>query len=316
MSYTHLSQTERYQISTMLNLNCSIFQIAQQLSRHESTIRREIKRNSGESGYRAIQAHVTSSVRSINCRNAARVPAYLWTRVEAFLSVQHSPEQIASYLPISHESIYQHIYRDRSCKLRRYLRCQKKKRRCYAGNRSQSSAPIAKRRGIELRPASVERRVRIGHWEADTIIGKGHQGAIVSLVERKSGFTLLKLVANKTAEVVSSAMIEMLKPFKHRVKTITSDNGCEFAMHETVDAALNCTSYFARPYASWQRGTNENTNGLVRQYVPKNRKFNTVSHKEIEMIQNRLNHRPRKRLGFNTPDNVFYTSINRRALRV
>jgi IS30 family transposase len=139
---------------------------------------------------------------------------------------------------------------------------------------------------------------------------------IVTLVERKSGFTLLKLLPNKTAEVVSAAMIELLMPFKHMVTTITSDNGSEFAMHEAVDAALGCTSYFARPYASWQRGTNENTNGLVRQYVPKSRKFNTVTNKEIEMIQNRLNHRPRKRLGFNTPDQVFYTSLNRRALRV
>jgi IS30 family transposase len=316
MRYTHLSQTERYQIYTMLNLNCRIIEIAQHLERHESTIRREILRNSGQSGYRAFQAHVMSSVRSIGSRNATRVPHILWPRVEAFLSVQHSPEQISSYLPISHESIYQHIYRDRSRRLRSFLRCQKKKRRCYAGNRSLSTGPIANRRGIELRPASVELRARIGHWEVDTIIGKGHKGVIVTLVERKSGFTLLKLLPNKTAPVVSAAMIELLMPFKHMVKTITSDNGCEFAMHEAVDAALGCTSYFARPYASWQRGTNENTNGLVRQYVPKSRKFNTVTGKEIEMIQNRLNHRPRKRLGFNTPDQVFYTSFDRRALRV
>ncbi len=315
MRYTHLSQFERYQISTMLRLNCRITQIAQHLERHESTIRREILRNSGESGYGALQAHVMSSVRSIGSRNATRVPSILWPRVEAFLSVQHSPEQISAYLPISHESIYQHIYRDRSLRLRSYLRCQKKKRRCYAGNRL-ASTPIGNRRGIELRPASVELRARIGHWEVDTIIGKGHKGVIVTLVERKSGFTLLKLLPNKTAEVVSAAMIELLMPLKHMVSTITSDNGCEFAMHEAVDAALACTSYFARPYASWQRGTNENTNGLVRQYVPKSRAFNTVSHQEIEMIQNRLNHRPRKRLGFNTPDRVFYTSFNRRALRV
>lgn len=316
MRYTHLSQFERYQISTMLRLNCRIAQIAQALERHESTIRREILRNSSASGYGAIQAHVISGVRSIGSRNATRVPQILWPRVEAFLSVQHSPEQISAYLPISHESIYQHIYRDRSLRLRSHLRCQKKKRRCYAGNRSPSSAPIGNRRGIELRPASVELRARIGHWEVDTIIGKGHKGVIVTLVERKSGFTLLKLLPNKTAEVVSAAMIELLMPLKHMVSTITSDNGCEFAMHEAVDAALGCTSYFARPYASWQRGTNENTNGLVRQYVPKARAFNTVSHPEIEMIQNRLNHRPRKRLGFNTPDRVFYTSFNRRALRV
>jgi IS30 family transposase len=134
--------------------------------------------------------------------------------------------------------------------------------------------------------------------------------------QAKSGFTMVKLLPNKTAEVVSTAMFELLMPFKHMVKTNTSDNGCEFAMHETVDAALGPISYIARPYASWQRGTNENTNGLVRQYVPKNRKFNTVTNKEIKIIQNRLNHRPRKRLGFNTPDLVFYTSFNRRALRV
>ena len=162
MSYTHLSQIERYQISTMLRLNCSISEIANELKRHASTIRREILRNSSESGYAALQAHVMSSVRSIGSRNAARVPQMLWSRVEAFLGVQHSPEQISAYLPISHESIYQHIYRDRSCKLRSHLRCQKRKRRRYAGNRSHSSAPIANRRGIELRPASVELILKSG----------------------------------------------------------------------------------------------------------------------------------------------------------
>lgn len=184
----------------------------QVIKHHESTIRREILRNRGESGYRAFQAHATSHVRSINSRNAASVPQVLWPRVKAFLRVQHSPEQISAYLPISHESIYRYIYRDRSCKLRSYLRSQKKKRRCYGANRSLSSAPIANRRGIELHPASVERRARIGHWEVDTIIGKGHKGAIVTLVERKSGFTLFKLVANKTARVVSAAMIALLMP--------------------------------------------------------------------------------------------------------
>jgi len=151
----------------------------------------------------------------------------------------------------------------------------------------------------------VETRSRVGDWEADTIIGKHHKMAIVSLVERKTGLTLIQKVARKTAEEVSGAMIRLMRPLKGHVMTITSDNGREFAGHEYVASALSADFYFAHPYASWERGTNENTNGLIRQYFPKDRDFRTITDEEIDTAMRRLNHRPRKRHGFKSPHEVF-----------
>ena len=173
------------------------------------------------------------------------------------------------------------------------LRYQKQRRKRYASGQNRRGK-IPDRRPISQRPASVESQCRIGHWEGNTLIGAGHQQAIVSLVERKSGFCLLAHVPRKTSEAVRDAIVQSLVPFKARVCTLTFDNGPEFARHREIDDALNFTSYFAEPYASWQRGTNENTNGLVRQYLPKSRPFNTVTDKELAMIMDRLNHRPRK----------------------
>jgi IS30 family transposase len=154
-----------------------------------------------------------------------------------------------------------------------------------------------------------------GAVQGDTLIGAGRRQAIVSLVERKSGFCLLAHVPRKTSEAVKDAIVRSLLPFKDRVKTLTFDNGLEFARHGAIDQALEATSYFADPYASWQRGSNENTNGLVRQYLPKSRPFDTVTDEELAMIMGRLNHRPRKRLNWKTPHQVFMQSFNRVALR-
>ena len=147
------------------------------------------------------------------------------------------------------------------------------------------------------------------------MIGAGHQQAIVTLVERKSGYAKLSKVANKSAELVSQAIEDNLKPLAVRVKTLTVDNGKEFAYHQKVDEALGIQTYFADPYCSWQRGSNENYNGLLRQYIPKKRRLETVTEEELAMIENRLNHRPRKRLGFKTPHEVFHASLNRVASR-
>lgn len=171
------------------------------------------------------------------------------------------------------------------------------------------------RRSISERPAAVETRHRVGHWEGDTIIGAGQQQAIVSLVERKSGYCLLAHVPRKTSVAVSKAIIKTLTPLQARVATLTFDNGLEFANHSAIVEALNSISYFADPYASWQRGSNENTNGMIRQYLPKKRSFTTVTQKEFVMIMERLNHRPRKRLNWKTPHEVFMQSFNRVALR-
>ena len=314
MPYTHLNQTERYQINSMLRLNATASEIAKELGRNRSTVEREIKRNAGERGYRAAQAQRLSEVRSANSRNALCITAALWNRVDDYLRLQYSPEQVAGCLPVSHESVYQHVYADTSGELKKNLRCQKKRRKRYASGSSRRGQ-IPNRRGIEERSVAVETRKRTGHWEADTVIGKNHKHALVTLVERKSGFVCIKKVNFKTASEVSKAMIAILEPYKIVLKTVTCDNGKEFAKHETVDASLGCQTFFARPYASWQRGTNENTNGLIRQYVPKDRKFDTVTDEEVQMIQDRLNHRPRKRLGFKTPHQILHASIKRRALR-
>ena len=316
MTYHHLSREERYQISAMLKEGLSQSQIATNLKRSKSTISREIARNSGFRGYRPRQASLLAEDRSINSRNARQIDPSDWLSVEIYLESQWSPEQIAAEVPMSHETIYRHIYADKSSggTLYRNLRCQRKRRKRYAGGRDRRGQIIG-RRAISERPAHIDERRQIGHWEGDTLIGKRHQHAIVSLVERKSGYAVLAKVPKKTAYLVSNAIIDRLKPIAGHVRTLTYDNGKEFADHATIDEALGSISYFADPYSSWQRGSNENLNGLIRQYIPKSRPLSTVSDAELAKIESLLNNRPRKRLGYKTPHEVFTQSINRVALR-
>ena len=316
MKYKHLSQAERYQIYALMKAGHDQTQIAKLLDRHKSTISRELIRNTGSRGYRPKQACEFSAERAQNSRNAPTVEP--WVREEAcsLVRMQWSPEQIAARLPISHETLYQHVYADKAQGgvLWKSLRCQKQKRKRYAGGRDRRGQ-IPHRRPLSDRPVHIELRKQVGHWECDTVIGANHKGAIVTMVERKSGFSVIVKVSQKTSELVSRAIIEGLRPYMVRVITLTYDNGKEFAGHIQIDQALNSTSYFARPFASWERGSNENFNGLLRQYVPKKRSLNTVTEDEITMIQNRLNNRPRKRLGFKTPAEVFNQSLKRVALR-
>ena len=165
---------------------------------------------------------------------------------------------------------------------------------------------------IDKRPKIVEKKKRIGDLEIDTVIGKNHQGALVTVVDRKSKFALIKNVPSKEAGVVKQALIEMLQPIKAIAHTITSDNGKEFAYHKEIAKALNIDFYFANPYHSWERGLNEHTNGLIRQYLPKKSEFLHLSKEEIITIQNRLNHRPRKVLGYKTPYEVFFSEMSRK----
>lgn len=313
MNYTHLTQYERYQICALIKAGHRQSDIAVLLNRHPSTVSRELSRNSGLRGYRPKQAQRLCEARSANSRNASRIPPAVWEEAQALLRQQHSPEQIAGQLPVSHETLYQRIYADKreGGELWRHLRCQKQRRKRYASGQNRRGK-IPDRRPISARPPNVETRSRVGHWEGDTLIGAGRKQAIVSLVERKSGYCLLAHVPKKTSEAVKNAIVRSLLPIKDRVITLTFDNGLEFAQHGEIDQALESTSYFADPYASWQRGTNENTNGLVRQYLPKSRPFNTVTDKELTMIMDRLNHRPRKRLNWKTPYSGFYAIIQPR----
>lgn len=304
MNYTHITEAERYQIYALKKAGISQSMIALQLNRNPSTISRELRRNKGLKGYRPKQAQLKAVTR--NAMNAYKIPDETWQLVKVKLHEEWSPEQIGQYVSISHEAIYQWVYRDKAKggDLWQRLRCQKKNRKRYGAIDRRGS--MIDRRSIDDRPDIVATRQRLGDWEADTIIGKRHKQAIVSLVERKSGFTLIQKVERKTSEAVSQAMMALLKPFENRVLTITSDNGREFAGHKEVASAVNADFYFAHPYSSWERGTNENTNGLIRQYFPKNRDFTTIENHEIETAMRKLNHRPRKRLGFKTPHEVFY----------
>ena len=223
-----------------------------------------------------------------------------------------SPEQISLWLEeqnlptVSHEWSYQHIIQDKRCggTLHPHLRRRKKRKKRYGAHERRGQLP--NRVSIEERLAIVERRERFGDWELDTIIGKSHKQAIVSLTERKSRLSLIAKVKTKGANEVEQAVLKLLKPLSEQVRTITSDNGKEFACHESIARTLNADFYFAHPYASWERGLNENTNGLIRQYFPKNQDSTTITHEELPFVMDKLNNRPRKFLAMKTPNQVFF----------
>jgi len=310
MSYTQLTQEQRYQIRALLKMGHQQIGIAECLGVHKSTISRELRRNKGLRGYRPNQAHQKAMSRRNHARN--RIKAETWLLIEAKIRQEWSPEQISGWLKrrvgieISHEWIYQYVLANKHAggKLYRHLRCQKKRRKRYGSYDRRGKLP--NRVSIEERPAIVDERQRIGDWEVDTIVGKGHRQAIVSLTERKSRLVLLRKVDRRTADLVSGAVIDLLQPFGEHLHTITGDNGKEFAEHERISRKLNTDFFFAHPFAAWERGTNENMNGLVRQYIPKRRQFDTISEHELLFITNRLNHRPRKCLDFRTPIEVFF----------
>lgn len=309
--YTQLSLEERYHIYEGLSEKKSLKLIAQELGRSTSTISREIKRNLGQRGYRPHQAHEFAQRRRSN--NASQITEDVWCYVEEKLKLYWSPEQISGALKhkhapetynlgvVSHESIYRYVYEEkrRGGQLYQCLRHRKSYRKRTGTYDKRGCIP--NRQSITKRPKIIDERARIGDWEVDTMIGSKHQGAIVTLVERKTGFTLMKKVANKRAEIVTQAILELLAPYQHQLRSITSDNGKEFANHQEITLAFGIQWYFADPYASWQRGTNENTNGLIRQYFPKKLSFNLISDQHIDDTMQQLNHRPRKRLDFKSP---------------
>ncbi len=310
MSYTQLTQEERYQIHALMKAGLDQSEIAMILSRNKATISREIRRNTGLRGYRPKQAQRLAMGRR-QAKTQPRINNATWSHVEKLLKQDWSPEQISLWLKeqcsisISHEWIYQYVLQDKANggDLHRHLRCQKQRRKRY-GSYSRRGQ-IIDRISIDERPAVVDSRSRIGDWELDTIIGKGHKQAIVSLTERKSRFTLIRKVKRKTASCVSTAIISLLSVVSDQVHTLTSDNGKEFADHKNIADQLNADFFFAHPYASWERGLNENTNGLIRQYFPKDRDFTTITPKEINQVMDKLNNRPRKCLGIKTPNQVF-----------
>ena len=310
MRYKHLSQIERSQIHSLMKAQHTITQIAELLGRHKSTVSRELRRNAGFLGNCPKQVCELALKRSESSRNASTI-AWVKEQAKALLQLQWSPEQIAGQLPVSHETLYQHVYAQQKHggDLRKNLHCQKQKKKRYASGRNRRRK-ISNRRSLSGRAARIANRMQIGHWECDTVTEANHKQVIVTVVERKSGYTVVAEVSNKPADLIGAAIIDMLKPFEARLKTVTYDNGKEFCSHTKIDEALSRTGYFARAFASWERGSNENFNGLLWQYVPKKRLLENVTDEEIKVIENGLNNRSRKRLGFKTPAEVFDQSLS------
>ena len=310
MTYTQLTETQRYQIYALNKAKMTQTEIAQIIGVHKSTVSREIHRNSGLRGYRPKQAHSFAIQRKLH-KAKQRITTQTWETINTLIKQEWSPEQISGWLKsekhmsVSPEWIYQYIYTDKRYggQLYQHLRCQKQRKKRYGSNSRRGTIP--NQISIDQRPAIVEKRQRIGDWELDTVIGKNHKQALVTLVERKSRFTLIAKVIRKTAENVSDAIIKLLFPYPNKVKTLTADNGREFAQHETIAQQLKVRFFFAHPYASWERGLNENTNGLIRQYFPKKTDFTTITNEHIQFVIERLNNRPRKCLGFKTPNQIF-----------
>lgn len=318
MKYKQLTLKERYHISTLLKRGWKQKEIASSIGVHPSTICREIQRNKDviTQEYSYDFAHTVASKRQRSKSKYTVLTSKIKTYIKTKLKEDWSPEQIAGRMKmdtgftICHETIYRYIYynKSRGGRLYTYLR-HKNKKYHNRSNSYQHRGVIIDRTSIDKRPKIVEKKNRIGDFEIDTVIGRHHIGALVTVVDRKSKFTLIKKVESKQAKEVTQALVQMLLPLKPIAKTITSDNGKEFAYHKDVSQALDTSFYFAHPYSSWQRGLNEHTNGLIRQYLPKKTDFTQVSKEEIITIQDKLNHRPRKVLGYRTPYEVFFTEF-------
>jgi len=238
--------------------------------------------------------------------------SHLISLIEEKIILDWSPEQVSGWLLeendilISHESIYQHIWQDKreGGTLHSHLRRQGKKYQSRGNNGKTSRGAIKNPVSIDERPDIVDKKGRFGDWEIDTVIGKNHQGALVTLVERKTLYTAIFRVCGKTAELVTNATIKLLQPFKNLSYSITADYGKEFAFHERISKMLDIDFYFAHPYCSWERGLNENTNGLIRQYFPKQTNSKNITNKSVEEVMEKLNNRPRKTLGYKTPQEM------------
>lgn len=308
-SYRQLALEQRYQIACLLQQKVTQKSIAEIIGVNASTISREIKRNSSLlADYKACDAQILCSKRTE--RSRYKIKGELREMIVLGLRERHSPEQISGVLTlesvvnkISHEAIYQYIYSNKSTDhepLNQYLRIRHKKKYAKRGT-IQKRGVIPNRVGIEQRPAIVETNSEIGHWEGDTIIGANHDGVLLTLVERVTKVVIIEKLTSKHANKLTNKLINRMKKCNIPIKTITFDNGKEFSDHQRMAKALKAQIYFATPYHSWERGLNENTNGLIRQYIPKSCPISIVKKTDVDWIQNQLNNRPRKALGFLSP---------------
>ncbi len=315
MSYRQITYAERYTLGLLRRQGLSPAAIARVLGRHRSTILREIRRNRTrhDGGYRPQLADWYARGRRSRSRRNQRFTRRDWRRVGRLLACKWSPEQIAGYLRrrrllhISHETIYRYIWADKRAggMLYAHLRGAQKQRRKRYGHYD-SRGRLAGKRPITARPAAVATRTQVGHWEVDTMLGAGQAGpCVLTLVERKTGYVAIgKLHARTTAHVTQRAS-QLIRRQPRPVRTVTADNGTEFHDYDTIERRTATRFYFATPHHAWERGTNENTTGLIRQYLPKGQSMARITQQDCNAIARQLNRRPRKRLGYRTPEECY-----------
>jgi len=312
----HLTLEQRYTIQTLRKTGHSMSMIAQIIGVHKSTVSREIRRNCDgrNKKYQYELAQKKCLKRRRDKNHVVKLDDTQKGLIKEHLEVSKwQPEQISNGLRsrgvdmVSTTTIYRYIHKDKKQGGALYKNLRRQKpykytRRMYG---SSGAGHIKNRTDIDQRPEIVETRNRIGDWEIDTMVGAGHKSFLLTITERKSGTTIIRKLSSKNAKDLSEACIKALKPFEPSLYTITADNGKEFADHQTISSELNLKFYFAKPYHSWQRGTNENTNGLIRQFFPKKTDLSMVSEQEIANVEWLLNTRPRKRLKWKTPLEVY-----------
>jgi transposase, IS30 family len=316
-NYKHLTREERYQIQAYKKAGFSQVEIAKDLMVHKSTISRELKRNSSKihQKYSAQKADEVSCDRRMYASRESnkKMTKNMIAHIVKYIEDDFSPEQTSATLKIkdglviSHVRIYQYIRENRlkGGDLYTHLRFHHTgKRRAQYG--AKHKGKIKDRVSISQREKIVDEKIRLGDFEIDTIIGTNRKGAITTAVDRVSLLSVISIPTTKKADEVESEIKRILSPFKDKIQTITSDNGLEFSNHKNISQALDCDYYFCHPYSSWERGLNEYTNGLIRQYIPKGTSFENITAEYIKMIEDKLNNRPRKSLNWRTPNEVFY----------
>ncbi len=315
MSYHQLTSEERYALSALRKQGFSQAAIARALGRHRSTISREIRRNQKQRWYRAEDAEARARTRRRNSRRNHRMRAADWALICSKLRELWSPQQIVGRLgkqgrlKVSHETIYRHIWEDRrkGGTLWLCLRGSRKQRRKRNGSYD-SRGRLAGKRMIAERPPGAQNRSRVGHLEGDTVIGNLDQHCVLTLVDRKTGYVLIGKLRSRTVQEANERAISLIQQAPRKTLSITVDNGTEFHGYKAIEEATRASVYFATPHHSWERGTSENTNGLIRQYLPKRQSMARISQGECEWIAKQLNDRPRKRLGYRTPAECYETA--------
>ena len=318
MKKSHLTLDQRYQIQAYKESGKTQTEIAALILKDKSVVCRELKRNTNEMGrYKATYASGLSAIRKERLKRPRKLSIEMEKEIKkALIEQQWSPEQIKGRsdkeqrLMVSHERIYQMIRKDKQegGNLYTHTRHHLKHRKRPVGGKL---VVIKDKVSIDDRPVIINDKGRFGDWEIDTIVGAENKGAIVTIVERQTGFLFMKkLPQGKVALGLAKTVIDMLMPYKQFILSITSDNGTEFAGHKLISKKLDTAFFFAHPYSSWERGLNENTNKLIRQYIPKKQSFEDYNEQNIKDMQHKINQRPRKKLQFNNPKHVFYTNLD------